>query len=164
MRPGDILHEPLFAQPPRTGTWTADELAKLDELYPKLGGVACVPILNRSLPSIYARARARGLKAPAGIANTNLRKTVPAHVDAEIRAFYTRGGPATAGELRAFCARLGRTRASVRDRALKLGLLVPRYKELPWSPEEDAIVQQYASLVPRRVQIKLALRINVCNP
>ena len=151
----DILSEPLFAPRRRSGAWSDEELAALDALYPKHGGVACVPLLNRSLSSIYFKARARGLKAPEGIARANFRKTVPAHVDAEIRAFYTRGGPAPRGEFQAFCARLGRTRAAVRDRALKMGLLVPRYKQLPWSAEEDAILAQHATLVPRRIQIKL---------
>lgn len=150
-----ILSEPLFAPRRLSGTWSADELAALDALYPKHGGVGCVPLLNRSLSSIYAKARARGLSAPEGVASENFRKVVPAHVDAEIRAFYLRGGPIARGEFQAFCARLGRTRASVRDRALKMGLLVPRFKEPNWTPAEDAILRQYASLVPRRVQLKL---------
>lgn len=151
----DILSEPLFAPRQRSGPWSDEELAALDALYPQHGGVGCVPLLNRSLASIYAKARARGLKAPEDAAKENFRKTVPAHVDAEIRAFYTRGGPVPRGEFRAFCDRLGRTRAAVRDRAIKLGLLVPRYKEPPWSVEEDAILRQHATLVPRRVQLKL---------
>lgn len=151
----DILSEPLFAPPMRRGPWSADELAQLDALYPMHGGVGCMSQIRRPLGSIYAMARKRGLAAPERIAALNFRKVVPAHVDAEIRAFFTRGGPAPRGEFQAFCARLGRTRASVRDRALKMGLLVPRYKEQPWSPEEDDIVRKYATLVPRRVQIKL---------
>lgn len=101
-----ILSEPLFAPRRLSGTWSADELAALDALYPKHGGVGCVPLLNRSLSSIYAKARARGLSAPEGVANENFRKVVPAHVDAEIRAFYLRGGPIARGEFQAFCARL----------------------------------------------------------
>jgi len=150
-----ILSEPLFAPKLRIGPWADNELAALEALYPKHGGVGCVPLLNRSLSSIYAKARACGLSAPEGCARDNFRKVVPAHVDAEIRAFYLRGGPIARGEFQAFCARLGRTRASVRDRALKMGLLVPRFKEPNWTPAEDAILRQYASLVPRRVQLKL---------
>lgn len=80
-----ILSEPLFAPRRLSGTWSADELAALDALYPKHGGVGCVPLLNRSLSSIYAKARARGLSAPEGGASENFRKVVPAHVDAEPR-------------------------------------------------------------------------------
>lgn len=151
----DILNEPLFAPPMRRGLWSEEEVAALRRLYPEHGGVGCVPLLNRPLGAIYVKARTLGLQAPRDAARSNLRKRVPEHVDAQIRAFYTRGGPVTRGELTEFCARLGRTRQSVRDRALLLGLAVPRYKEPNWTADEDAIVREWAHLVPRRVQLKL---------
>ena len=146
-------YEGIFGPARRTGPWTDAEVEALRLHYPTGGGEAAAQQLpGRSKEAVYAMAKRYNLKAPTGRAVERLRVRVPEHIDAQVRAFYTAGGPATRGAFAEFAKRIGRSRNWVRDRALRMGLAVPRFKEAPWTKAEDAIVEQQAHKVPAIIQ------------
>lgn len=130
--------------------WTTGEISILLDLYPSSGPKAVAERLGRSLSSVYARARKHSLVAPQRDITSYFSLTVAPDVDAKIRAFLT-SKHLKKGALKEFCEKTGFTRAFVRSRALRLGLVVPSGKSAPWTPEEDALLEDNAHLSPNKL-------------
>jgi len=134
--------------------WTAREVKVLKETYPKHGLGACIPLLpGRSPGAIYQQAALQGLKSPTTTGPRHVWTTTP-FIDDAIRRTY-QGNP-TKGAVNELARRLGRPRHWVSQRARQLSLIVPRFKEPPWSPAENRILEENAhrslSTIQRRLR------------
>lgn len=136
--------------------WTTREVRALREAFPRGGLPACLaPLPGRSAAAIYAMAGKLGLSAPKGVAGPARHAwTSSPQIDAVIRRVYT-GDPA-ARDVARLAATLGRPRWWVSKRAVRLGLVVPRFRAPPWSEAEDAIVREAAHLAPSGLRQRLA--------
>lgn len=141
--------KPTSAAPSRK-EWTTGEISILLDLYPSSGPKAVAERLGRSLTSVYARARKHKLIAPQRDISSYYSLPVSPDVDAKIRAYLT-SGKLKKGSLKDFCTKSGLTRAFVRSRALKLGLVVPSGKSAPWTREEDALLEDNCHLSPNKL-------------
>jgi DNA-directed RNA polymerase specialized sigma24 family protein len=120
--------------------WTTREIAALSRTY-QHGIIACMDALpGRSDRAIYGMAGKLGLKSPRMPAARRQWSSTE-HVDDAIRRGYQKPDRGTINRL---AIDIQRPRTWIRDRAIKLGIAVPRYKPLPWSPEEDLIVRELA--------------------
>lgn len=117
--------------------WTTSEIAIVRELYATQGPHAVAARLpHRSLSAIYAQANAQGLKAPHVPRHPREVKYRPSEqIDAEIRRVYQAG--VGSNEVNELARRLMRPRWWISKRAVTLGLVLPRFKEPPWTAEED---------------------------
>jgi hypothetical protein len=121
--------------------WTGREDKLMRQHYP-VGGVSlCLQHLpGRSASSIYNRAGLLGLRKPGKDGKVHARqkwKTNEA-IDAIIRrTFQTRPDK---GAVLACAATCGRPRWWVSKRALALGLVAPRFKELDWTQVELTLI------------------------
>ena len=120
-------------KPPRNA-WTAKEDAIIVQRYPTEGASGLAGVLDRSQASIMMRARALGVKMipaeKARLCATYLKRHAiySADDDAYIMRHYAKQG----AEGIAFA--LGRTAASVRDRASRIGAV----QRPAWTASEDA--------------------------
>ena len=133
--------------------WTTHEEKILREHYPRLGGPACLELLpGREIRGLYAKARALGL-ARAGLSD---RQAYPASdwIDAQIKKLYA-AGDGQRGAVADLAKRLGRPRNWVSNRAIKLGLIRPRFRQPPWSAAELAILEECEALTPQAAQKRL---------
>ena len=127
--------------------WSAAELALLDAYYPRLGPTAIQPYLPaRSVPAITEYARKRGLRHHA---EHVFLPTTP-EIDRAIKRLYQRGY-LKPGEMRKFCTTWRRSRQWVRAQAIKLGVC-PERRRTPWTPAEEAILEQHEGRGTRYVQ------------
>ena len=127
--------------------WSAAELALLDAYYADLGPAGLAPYLPaRTLPAITEYARKRGLRHQSP---HTFRPTTP-EIDRAIKRLYHRGY-LKPGELRRFCATWDRPRQWVRLQAIKLGVRFEGRRS-PWTPEEDAILEDNEGRGTRYVQ------------
>lgn len=128
--------------------WTTVEVAIVREVYPAHGPQAVAERLpHRSLMAIYQQAQKLGLKAPRlprPWSKGKKKWTTSDAIDAEIRLVYEAG--IGRGEVNALARRLMRPKHWVVQRAAALGLKTPRFKEPPWSEEEE---EQLALLAAR---------------
>lgn len=130
--------------------WTNHEEKTLRETYPTLGPQACVPLLpRRSLLAIYQYAVKLGLKSPRTHDFPRQRWWSNDHIDAAIRRCYQ--SKPTSGAVNALARRLGRPRYWVGQRARKLGLVMPRFKEPPWSEDEVDLLHLHAHKEPATI-------------
>lgn len=125
--------------------WTGREEKLLREHYPTGGVSACLAALpGRTASSIYQRAGALGLRKPGRDGKVHERQawTSNEQIDAIItRTYQTR--PDKKAILK--CAHtVGRPRWWVSKRAVKLGLVNPRFKEPAWSETEIEIITESA--------------------
>lgn len=125
--------------------WTTREEKILRENYSSLGLADCLNLLpGRSASAIYSRANQLDIrKKSARDRDFRTEKwTSTDQIDAVIRRVY-QGNPTKGMVLN--CARiLGRPRWWVSKRAVKLGLVVPRFKEPTWSDNEIEYVAENA--------------------
>lgn len=149
----DLLdHNPVaLGGLPRTGTkrfWTNPELKILAEHFPRSGLEACGPLLpGRTASSIYQQAAKQGLiPIRARGAPPRQRWFSTPQIDAAIARVYQ--GEPREGEVKQLARTLGRPRWWIGKRALKLGLKVPRFKELPWSEAELELLAGNAAKQP----------------
>lgn len=140
--PDPILRLPTSA---KFKHWTTAEIAIVRELYPAQGPQAVAARLpHRSLASIYAQAHTLGLKAPHAARNWREVKWRPSDaIDAEIRRVYQAG--VGSNEVNDLAQRLMRPRWWVGKRAAALGVVLPRFKEPPWTDEEDTHLDTLAA-------------------
>lgn len=144
---------------PREGSrrfWTGREEKLLRQHYPDGGVSACLSVLpGRTAKSIYQRAGALGLRIPVKDGKVRERKQWGSsdQIDAIIiRTYQTK--PEKSAVLR--CAQLvGRPRWWVSKRALKLGLVVPRFREPEWSEAELSLIVHQAHKHPKTLQLVL---------
>lgn len=155
-----LLDENPIAGEQRAGTkrfWTGRELLLLREHYPKGGVAACLPhLVGRSAGSIYQRAGAIGLKAPATLRRKEAfrqRWTGSDAIDDVIRRQYPTC--TTPRSVQALARTVGRPRWWVSKRARSLGLVTPRFKEPPWSEAELEIIGNHAHRDPKSIQRRL---------
>jgi hypothetical protein len=139
--------------------WTMAELIRLRENYPKGGVEACLPVLpGRSAGSIYQRAAIESLiPARKKGAVPRQRWFSSPQIDAVITRAFQRA-PSSRGEINRFAKTLGRPRWWVSKRAGLLGLVSPRFKQPPWTEEEDDIISEKAALRPAMIVRALARR------
>lgn len=125
--------------------WLTTEDRVLRELYETQGPTAAAAALpGRTVSAIYTRATTIGLKAPRPVRLGKPRRsayTFTPAIDAEIRRVYQT--VVARGALNALCARLMMPRHSVSRRAQLLGLLVPRFREPPWSEKEIELLHMH---------------------
>jgi hypothetical protein len=144
---------------PREGArrfWTGREEKLLRQHYPDGGVSGCLSVLpGRTAKSIYQRAGALGLRVPGNDGKVHERKHWGSsdQIDAIIIRTYQ-----TKPDKRAVlhCAQLvGRPRWWVSKRALKLGLVVPRFREPEWSETELDLISSQAHKHPKTIQLAL---------
>jgi hypothetical protein len=144
---------------PREGVrrfWTGREEKLLRQHYPDGGVSGCLSVLpGRTAKSIYQRAGALGLRVPGNDGKVHERKRWGSsdQIDAIIIRTYQ-----TKPDKRAVlhCAQLvGRPRWWVSKRALKLGLVVPRFREPEWSAAELDLISSQAHKHPKTIQLAL---------
>lgn len=140
----------------RTGSkrfWTGREIKLLRQHYP-LGGVpACLPELTgRTASAIYNRANMEGLGAPASAKHDFRRQrwTKSEAIDAVIRRAYQ--ATPTKGDIQRCAKAVGRPRWWVSRRATAMGLVVPRFKGLPWTEAENELIQSAAHRDPTTIR------------
>ncbi len=141
---------------PRVGTrrfWTGREEKLLRQYYPLGGVTACLEVLpGRTASSIYNRAGVLGLRVPGAGGKVHERQAweTTDQIDAVIiRTYQTR--PTRRAVLH--CAQIvGRPRWWVSKRALKLGLVAPRFKEPAWTEAEIDLISGQAHRHPRTLQ------------
>lgn len=129
----------------RVHFWTTREQKILRENYTRGGIEACLALLDRrSEGSIRQQAAKLGLRRPA-----EARKkwaTSPQMDDVIRRAFQ---GEPHKNMVNDLAVKLGRPRYWVSQRAARLGLVAPRFKEPDWTPEELALLEKHAAKTPR---------------
>ncbi len=140
---------------PRRGSarfWTTREIEVLRRVYPTHGSDGCLPLLaGRTRAAIYAKAGQLGLdltQAPIRMQHTRY-KSSP-EIDEAIRRVYSAPMPRRA--VIDLARSVMRPKGWVSKRAAQLGLVPPRFKELPWSEAEDAIVYAREHRHPQTVQ------------
>lgn len=135
------------AEAPRR-PWTGREEMILKRVYPAGGLQAAREALpDRSVSAIYQRAGVLQLRSPhkrTGVPRQ--RYQTSEFIDAAIRRAYQ--VTPDKGTVARLAQTLMRPRWWVSKRATKLGLVVPRFKESPWTPAELDIVQAHAHRSP----------------
>lgn len=139
--------------------WTTRELATLRAVWPEGGLEAAVAALPCRSPSgIYNRAGVLGLIAAAAKASGRITKRRnliwSPSIDDAIRRAYAAG--LGSGEVKKLARQLGRSTATLRYRAIGLGINVPRAKPEDWRPEEDAILREAGNITAKRGRLRLA--------
>ncbi|SCX40588.1 hypothetical protein SAMN05720354_103136 [Nitrosospira sp. Nsp1] len=128
--------------------WTTKEEQVLRERYQSGGAIECSSELpNRTILSIYAHAAKIGLK-------TSARKPPyksSEHIDQAIRVTYQ--STPKKGDIEALASRIMRPRWWVSRRAWQLGLVVPRFKEEPWSDVELELLDRHAHKNPEVIKL-----------
>jgi hypothetical protein len=131
----------------RTGAkrfWTGREDKILRAAYPE-GGVplALEKLPGRSAKAIYQRSATIGVRraGPKG-AVPRQRWQASEAIDRLIARFYP--AATNKGDVTKLAKNCGRPTWWVRKRAVRLGLAIPRFRELPWSEAEKAIVAEQA--------------------
>lgn len=138
--------------------WTGREEKILRDNYPDGGVPACLSLLpGRTAASIYNRAGLLGLVRVDGTGRATgfprKRWHASAAIDEVIRRCY-QGSPSKRDVLR--CAQtLGRPRWWVSKRAVRLGLVPPRFKSPPWSEDEYEIAAEHAHRDPAVIRRRL---------
>ncbi|WP_206078655.1 hypothetical protein [Allomesorhizobium camelthorni] len=133
--------------------WTGREEKLLRENYPGGGVSACLAVLpGRSAKSIYMRAGTLGLLRPGPDGKVHERQAWESseQIDLIIRRTYQKSP--SKGDIQKCAATCGRPRWWVSKRAVKLGLVVPRFKEPAWSEVEIEIVTENAHKAPATLQ------------
>lgn len=174
----DLLdHNPVIGEK-RAGPrrfWTCREEKVLRDTYPDGGVKACLPLLpGRSASSIYQRAQQIGVRPrlKMGGAQRQRWSTTP-QIDAVITRVY-QSAP-TKNAINRLAATLARPRWWVSKRAVKLGLVAPRFKEPPWTENEIEIAARNAHKHPdviahilaksgyKRTPTAIVLRLKRCG-
>lgn len=132
----------------KTGTrrfWTNQEEKKLRDNYPEKGLEGCIPLLpGRSASSIYNRVGLLGLQKKVASSHDFRRQkwTSNDQIDAIIRRVYQ--STPTKNQVKECAAIVSRPRWWVSKRAVKLGLVLPRFREPPWATTEIEYVTENA--------------------
>lgn len=140
----------------RTGSrrfWTGPELRIIRAHFPTGGINACLPLLpGRTAGSIYQRAAELGVKRLDGGGRPRERQTYPpsASLDAAIERVYREGPDLDA--LKQLSRATGRPRVWFTNRAAVLGLVTPRFKQLPWSQAERELVSTMRGKHPQTIR------------
>lgn len=131
---------------------TGRELKIIREHYPDGGAAACRALLpHLSIEQIYRAALVQGVRLRHALPKR--RYPPDERLDEAIRRLYL-SSPAR-GEVSRFARSIGRPRSWVGSRAAALGVVRPRTAPLPWSAEEDALLEATAHLHPKSVATKL---------
>lgn len=134
--------------------WKTTEIKILRDHYPTGGAKACAPLLpGRSPLAIYYQAQRIGIKTLHGLGNRVVYRTTP-QIDNMIRTLYQ--APPKPGAVKALSERIDRPRWWLRQRAIRLGISVPRFKETAWSAEEVRLVEANAHKKPNTITRLLA--------
>ena len=137
--------------------WTGREEKLLRQYYPAGGVSACLTVLpGRTASSIYNRVGQLGLRVPArdGKVHERQRWESSDQIDAIIKRAFQRAP--SKGDVQHCAQTVGRPRWWVSKRALKLGLVAPRFKEPAWHQDELDIVSDHAHKSPKTLQRMLA--------
>ncbi len=127
--------------------WTNREERVLQAHYPTGGAEACAPLLpRRSLGAIYQHAVQLGLRAPATGDFRRQRWFTNPVIDEMIRRTY-HAAPSN-NAVNELAARAGRPRWWVSKRAVRLGLVGPRFKQPEWNAAELEILGEHAHKDP----------------
>ncbi|MGD9539063.1 MAG: hypothetical protein AB7P52_17660 [Alphaproteobacteria bacterium] len=154
--PEPLLRSAQSVPPPATPVrppryfWTTREIATLREIYPTGGIQAAMAALpGRSAQAIYMRASKLGIASSIAPQGQRRRHQSSEAIDALIRRTYW--ARPQKGSINRLAASLGKPRWWVTQRARRLGCIVPRFKELPWSAEEDALLDTIAHRRPESI-------------
>ena len=134
-------------------SWKSSEIATLKAHYESIGPRALMPMLpGRTYEAIVQRGRLLGLSAPyrtprePGKGRTSWTHRIDDHFDAVVRRVYQQ--TPRRGLVQEAAKSLGVPRAVLRERAVALGLSIPRLKEPNWSPAEDLLLEEHAAKTP----------------
>ena len=135
----ELLDQNPMVGSPKVGTrraWTNKEMAVLRARFPAGGVAACLPLLpGRSATSIYQQANRAELRAPRSHRRRERNSwTSSPQIDAIIVRIYQ--SMPSKGDIKRLAITIGRPGWWVRNRALKLGLAQPRFREAPWTEPE----------------------------
>lgn len=135
----------------RSRFWTAPEITTLKQHYPRGGLYACEAVLpGRTRGSIYQHAAALGLRAPGQLnLRVNWQKTP--FVDAQIRELHCKD--LERGDVTAFAERIKYPSWWVSRRARELGLVTPRFRELPWREAEVEVLHKTAHMTTKNARL-----------
>ena len=146
----------LFAD--RRRPWHMDEDAVLRECYSEEGAeAAALRLPGRSVSAIIQRASKLGVPSRYGREHPQRERRrweTSDQIDAAIRDLYA-AAPGL-GQVREAARRWGRPQWWVQKRAVQLGVVMPRYKEPPWSPAELAYLEAHAHLSVQVLRKKFA--------
>lgn len=124
--------------------WNPREIDIVRDKYPKGGIDACVPLLpTRSRASIYQQAAKLFIRAPGA---PNVRGRWPATPPIDARIIKAHQLAPTKGMIDALAGVIRYPRWWVSKRARELGLVTPRFSDLPWSEEELELLHATAHL------------------
>lgn len=130
--------------PPKTGSrrfWTNKEIETLKRVYPEGGMNAALEALpGRSASSIYEQARKRKVKSPTTAKTPYARYTHSKPIDDAIRRGYAAAPEKGRGAIKQLAVTVGRPVHYVTQRAKRLGLIQPRFKEPNWTQREEEFV------------------------
>jgi len=130
--------------------WTTREIRVLRDAYPAGGINGVIALLpHRSRSAIYQHAHALGLRC-ASRPLVRESWTLQPGMDEAITTAHQRS--MKKGDVVALAKRLARPVWWVSRRARDLGLTTPRFRELPWSREELALLRETRNLRPEAVQ------------
>lgn len=140
---------PYIERRPDRYFWTAREVSLLKATYPEKGMIGCLEVLPRRTPgSIYQKARQLNIVRP-GVSRNRVPYESSEYIDQAIRRAYESGEK---GAIKHLSMTLGRPMSWIRQRAMKLGIAVPRFKPEPWSAAEDAILSERAHRRPGSIR------------
>lgn len=137
--------------------WTGREEKLMRQHYPTGGVPECLPLLTgRSASSIYNRAGTMGLRQPDKTGRIVDRQhwTSNEHIDALIRRTYA--ADTTRNAIARLAKSCNRPRWWVSKRAMKLGLVQPRFKQPAWTEPEEALILDHAHKAPGTLRKLLA--------
>ena len=153
----DLISSRAIVGIPKAGkrrVWTNHEEKILKENFSSLGVGACLALLpGRSAGSIYQHASTMGLRSPVNAKKKGYfrqRWTSNDQIDAVIVRCYE-GNPKY-NQINDLARAVARPRWWVSKRAAKLGLIVPRFKEPPWTEEEVELASAHAHKDPSTIK------------
>lgn len=131
--------------------WTTREERVLRENYTEHGAERCAELLpGRTMGAVHQHAQKLGLKGKQ-FANREFRQrwTTSEQIDAVIRRAYQ--GEPQRHHIAKLAQTVGRPRWWVSKRASQLGIVAPRFKELPWTQAEVELAENNAHKHPQTI-------------
>lgn len=137
-----------------TALWTDADVAIMREHYATRGRAYVRTLLpHRTDGAVRAKARELGFKPPGYKRQVNQYFTTP-FIDDAIRRYYA--GTPRKGGVSKIAHQMQRPAEWVYSRARQLGVVIPKFREAPWSEPEIDLLRKCARYVPQSISRKFA--------
>lgn len=152
----DVLDDNPVVGEQRKGSrryWTGREEKILRDNYPTVGVAGCLELLpGRTASAIYGHAGSLGVKGPVASKPDFRRQvwTTNDAIDATIRRLYPQC--TTKNAVVELAKKINRPRWWTSKRAVKLGLVAPRFKQPDWSEAEDELLNEHGHKNPETIR------------